>query len=76
MNDEVLDIDVMDLIALLSFIVGLKNYDENVSQSTMNKAVKSAVNDIHRHLTEQDKKIDCIMKFMEVNVNDSRRNIF
>lgn len=50
-------ISLLDAMALISFFVGLANYDENVDQSSMNKTVKQAVDDIHYHLSVQDEKI-------------------
>ena len=49
--------DFLDALAVVSFIVGLANYSENVDQSAMSETVKAAVDDIHAHLAEQDEKI-------------------
>ena len=57
--------DLLDAIAMVSFIIGLLNYGENIDQSTMNDAVQSAVNDIHDHLAEQDEKITKILQLLE-----------
>ena len=54
-------ISLLDAMALISFFVGIANYDENVDQSSMNKTVKQAVDDIHYHLAEQDKKLSEIL---------------
>ena len=70
MNDEGLNLDIIDIISVMSFIIGVKNYDENVSQSTMDKTVQSAVRDIHNHLEAQDMRIDKIIELLEVNKND------
>ncbi len=51
----------LDAVSIISFIIGVLNYGENVDQSTMNEAVQKAVQDIHNHLTEQDEKINAIM---------------
>lgn len=61
------NLDWLDVIAAISFVIGLANYEENVDQSTMNNAIKQAVKDIHNHLEEQDRKID---KLIEVINND------
>lgn len=50
-------ISLLDAMALVSFLIGLANYDENIDQSSMNKIVKQAVDDIHFHLSVQDEKI-------------------
>lgn len=57
--------DLLDAIAMVSFIIGLLNYGENIDQSTMNDAVQSAVQDIHEHLAEQDEKITKILQLLE-----------
>lgn len=54
-------ISLLDAMALVSFLIGLANYDENVDQSSMNKTVKQAVEDIHYHLSMQDEKINEIL---------------
>lgn len=54
MNDKS---DFLNALAVVSFVVGLANYSENVDQSAMSETVKAAVDDIHAHLAEQDEKI-------------------
>ena len=58
-------ISLLDAMALVSFLIGLANYDENVDQSSMNKTVKQAVDDIHKHLAIQDEKIDLLLSKLE-----------
>lgn len=65
--------DLLDAITMVSFIVGLLNYGENVDQTTINSTVQSAVNDIHDHLSEQDAKITKILQLLE-GKNDGIRN--
>ena len=57
--------DLLDAITMVSFIVGLLNYGENVDQTTINNTVQSAVQDIHDHLSEQDEKITKILQLLE-----------
>ena len=57
--------DLLDAITMVSFVVGLLNYGENVDQTTINGTVQSAVQDIHEHLAEQDKKITKILQLLE-----------
>ena len=59
------NLDWLDVIAVVSFVIGLANYEENVDQSTMNDAIKQAVKDIHDHLEEQDNKINEILEMMK-----------
>lgn len=60
----------LDSIALVSFIIGIMNYDENVDQSTMSSAIQTAVEDIHAHLRLQDEKIDKIFEILRGEQND------
>lgn len=53
-------ISILDAIAVVSFFLGLANYDENVNQSDVQKTVNSAVMDIHDHLTVQDRRLGLI----------------
>lgn len=57
--------DLLDAITMVSFIVGMLNYGENVDQTTINDTVQSAVQDIHEHLAEQDEKITKILQLLE-----------
>ena len=52
--------DLLDTLALVGFVVGLANYDENVSQSQVQEVVNTALTDIHNHLQEQDTKLQAI----------------
>lgn len=65
--------DLLDAITMVSFIIGLLNYGENVDQTTINDTVQSAVQDIHDHLSEQDEKITKILQLLE-GKNDGIRN--
>jgi hypothetical protein len=58
-------ISLLDVMAIISFFIGLANYGENVDQSTMSKAVQAAVDDIHSHLAKQDEKIDLLLSQLE-----------
>lgn len=62
-------ISLLDAMALVSFLVGLANYDENIDQSSMNKTVKQAVEDIHYHLSMQDEKINEILSKLGDDTN-------
>lgn len=66
----------MDFINLLSFIIGLKNLDINVSQTDLQEETKvldkkldikihAALEDIHSHLEKQDQKLDYIIQLLE-----------
>lgn len=68
----------LDTIGLISFLVGLLNLEENLTQGDkqeleqhFNKQADFLLNEIHLHLEEQDKKLDSILKRLEEQ-NDSR----
>lgn len=56
---------LLDALAVISFLIGVANYGENVDQSTMSKTVQAAVDDIHKHLAIQDEKIDLLLSKLE-----------
>ena len=62
----------LDIISLISFCVGLQNLDLNISQENLDNqtqeldaSLRKVVDEIHRHLTIQDEKIDKIWE--EIN---------
>lgn len=55
----------MDALAIVSFMIGVANYGENISQSTMQNTVSSAVEDIHSHLKAQDEKMNYILSLLK-----------
>ena len=55
-------IDILDIIAIVSFIIGLENLQENRQQSkTQEKIIKS----IEEHLKRQDEQYEKIIKILE-----------
>lgn len=54
-----------DAMAMTSFLLGMANYNENVSQNQLQETAKSIINDIHNHLQQQDDKIDYIINLLE-----------
>ena len=65
MNDRE-QFTILDAMTIVSFMIGLANYDENVDQSAMSKIVQGAVDDIHRHLADQDEKLSKLLTKLEV----------
>ena len=63
------ELDVLDILNVLSFYIGVKNLDENLSQTTAGNLLDTAVEDIHKHLEEQDNKIDMILKELSHDKN-------
>ena len=64
MNDKFLD-----AISIASFIIGLQNLDMNISQEDLqqiaggfDKRLEKSIQDIHEHLSVQDKKLNLIME--------------
>lgn len=62
-NNE--QLSFLDIITIISFIIGVANYNENVSQGVMQEAIETAVDDIHSHLQEQDEKLNWILSLLE-----------
>ena len=52
--------NLLDTLALVGFVIGLANYDENISQSQVQELFEKALSDIHSHLQEQDTKLKAI----------------
>lgn len=55
-------INVLDIIALLSFIIGLDNLQENRQQS---KTQEQIIKSIEEHLKRQDEQYEKIIKLLE-----------
>ena len=58
-------LSLLDAISTVSFLIGLANYDENMSQNDVQDIIQNALNDIHSHLREQDEKIEHIIELLE-----------
>lgn len=58
------DLELLDILNILSFYVSCKSYDENLSQTNADILIKKAVEDIHNHLDEQDQKINKILEVL------------
>ena len=63
------ELDVLDILNVLSFYIGIKNLDENLSQTTAGNLLDKAVEDIHKHLEEHDSKRDMILKELSNDKN-------
>lgn len=64
----------LDVITIISFVVGLQNLEMNITQEDMqesterlDKALRDRVDDIHKHLAEQDAKINNILNILKEN---------
>ena len=63
----------LDLINIMSFVIGIMNLDENLTQGDkqdlmddFDKKADTLLQEIHGHLESQDKKIDSIIQKLEV----------
>lgn len=63
-----------DLLGVLSFLVGIQNLNENLTQNDKSELQQDLSNqsnkilqEIHTHLEEQDKKINYIINLLEEN---------
>lgn len=75
MMNENTQFTIMDVLNILSFIIGVKNLNENLSQRTAGDLLSAAVTEIHDHLAEQDHKIDLIMEKLGVDYNDENQKV-
>ena len=60
--------DLLDVLNILSFVIGLLNYDENLTQNDKQELLEELDNqtatlleEIHAHLEEQDIKLEEIL---------------
>jgi len=60
MNDK--ELSFLDLLSIMSFVIGLKNLDENISQSDLDDRTHLLLDEIHSHLKEQDAKLDLLLE--------------
>ena len=45
----------LDMISITSFLIGLMNLDENISQGDLQDKTQLIIDEIHAHLEKQDK---------------------
>lgn len=69
---------LLNLLNVASFCIGLMNLDENITQGDMQDLqqdfatrAESLLKEIHEHLNSQDKKLDNIMRRLENLENDT-----
>ena len=65
------EITFLDTIGIMSFLIGVQNLDLNITQDDMQYVLA----DIHRHLQQQDEKLNRILKELEDLKNGTERNI-
>jgi hypothetical protein len=71
--------NLLDSVSMVSFIIGLLNLNENLTQGDkqdlleeFNNKAELLLNEIHGHLEIQDNKLDEIIKRLEVVENGSK----
>lgn len=57
--------NIFDAMTVVGFLIGLANYDENITQSDLQNMMKCMLKDVHEHLEEQDNKIDNILELLK-----------
>ena len=57
--------NIFDVMTVVGFLIGLANYDENITQSDLQDMMKCMLKDVHEHLEEQDNKIDNILELLK-----------
>ena len=62
----------IDILSVASFLIALENLDENMTQndkqelqSDLANKSNSILKEIHKHLEEQDRKLDTIIERLE-----------
>lgn len=57
--------NIFEAMTVVGFLIGLANYDENITQSDLQDMMKCMLKDVHEHLEEQDNKIDKILELLK-----------
>lgn len=57
--------NIFEAMTVVGFLIGLANYDENITQSDLQDMMKCMLKDVHEHLEEQDNKIDNILELLK-----------
>ena len=71
------EMSLLDLISIASFVIALQNLDMNITQEDMSEATEQLdkvlrlnVEDLHKHLEEQDRKLSEILSRLEKQDGD------
>ena len=56
--------NLLEAVTMVSFVMSLANYSENLDQSSVQDMLNNVVKDVHKHLQQQDDKIDKILKLL------------
>jgi hypothetical protein len=73
------NLEFLDILNIIGFVIGVANYEENLTQGdkqdlmqAFDKQTSTLLSDLHKHLDEQDRKIDMIL---EVLNNDKDKKV-
>ena len=69
-DENTSNIEFLDILNILSFIIGIKNLNKNLSQSKAADLLSAAIDDIHKHLSEQARKIELILDILGGSNNE------
>ena len=65
-------LEFLDLLSIASFVIALQNLDMNITQEDMaetterlDRGLRTEVDEIHKHIEEQDRKLDEILSRLE-----------
>ena len=77
-NNYQQQLDFVDVLSIASFVIGLMNLNENLTQNDKQDLMKELNNksdlllkEVHKHLENQDEKINMILQ--ELKKKDDRR---
>lgn len=76
------NLELLDILNILSFVIGLMNYNENLTQGdkqelmqALNNQTATLLEEVHTHLELQDKKLDKLEELInETNTKVSKQN--
>lgn len=57
--------NIFDAMTVVGFLIGLANYEENITQSDLQDMMKCMLKNVHEHLEEQGNKIDNILELLK-----------
>lgn len=76
------ELTFLDIVSIISFCVGLQNLNLNLAQEDLDKQTQeldkrlhNVIDDIHRHLSVQDTKLNLILNRLEVMGNDTNKRV-
>ena len=59
------ELSFIDLLSIMSFVIGLMNLDINITQKDVDNQTQTILNELHGHLEIQDNKLDSIIERLE-----------